>query len=551
MDFVDQLQKNAEPNDERQPVDDKWEENGKAHVPHEEAVRGLRDAMKAVSDMLSSAEEIIRQRILRSPQPTEPTPKTCACHTNGARTAAPTAPARKNVDKATMTTTDLEPPPPPSSHNLKKSKHRKGSDIKPTGNSLDDYLDGAMLGDDDPAFVDAVRGWDAPPAHSVAANASKPLDMFMLDGPELHDVMMKNNIRFANLQAHLQAQAQAQAHAEAQAKVQAQQHHTRQMASSAAPPAYRGISTLSSSSITGKHKAAKVLATKSSEKKAKKRKLTISTSSTDPTSPSSVMSPPANASRRLVRETVANLTAKRVLQIRDFSSVCEYLIEWKELVEPIWVQRRQCAPQGKEVIDKFNKIRLQQARRATRERAAISRTTKSTGEATETAEGDVYIVDRIVGHQGRRSKKQYLVKWDGYDSSENTWEAASKLQREVPEIVDEYEKRVAISVNTQQQKAEGVTQGPEAVAKRESVCKASYDKKKPRPSVASLKSKRRSFAPEENQELVDTDDDVEIMSEVGASDQYPSDEDDRSTFDLENEVVVIDSDDELIDVKSV
>ncbi|ADM11153.1 chromobox protein [Encephalitozoon intestinalis ATCC 50506] len=35
---------------------------------------------------------------------------------------------------------------------------------------------------------------------------------------------------------------------------------------------------------------------------------------------------------------------------------------------------------------------------------------------------NIYVVDKIVGCRKKGGKKQYLVKWEGYSDSENTWE---------------------------------------------------------------------------------------------------------------------------------
>lgn len=40
----------------------------------------------------------------------------------------------------------------------------------------------------------------------------------------------------------------------------------------------------------------------------------------------------------------------------------------------------------------------------------------------------LYVVEKIVGEKIMKRKKHYCVKWDGYSSSENTWEPAQKLK---------------------------------------------------------------------------------------------------------------------------
>ena len=47
-------------------------------------------------------------------------------------------------------------------------------------------------------------------------------------------------------------------------------------------------------------------------------------------------------------------------------------------------------------------------------------------EARVLAQPDVFVVERLLGERrvgsGKRRRKQYLVKWEGFDDAENTWE---------------------------------------------------------------------------------------------------------------------------------
>ena len=56
-------------------------------------------------------------------------------------------------------------------------------------------------------------------------------------------------------------------------------------------------------------------------------------------------------------------------------------------------------------------------------------------------EDDVYVIDRIIDHCfcGRKKTKQYLCKWEGYDMSDNTWEDASNILEDAPDVVTAYE----------------------------------------------------------------------------------------------------------------
>ena len=40
---------------------------------------------------------------------------------------------------------------------------------------------------------------------------------------------------------------------------------------------------------------------------------------------------------------------------------------------------------------------------------------------------DIYTVEKILNHRGPASKRQFLIKWQGFPTSENTWEPESNL----------------------------------------------------------------------------------------------------------------------------
>ncbi|KAG5462033.1 MAG: chromo domain-like protein [Olpidium bornovanus] len=44
------------------------------------------------------------------------------------------------------------------------------------------------------------------------------------------------------------------------------------------------------------------------------------------------------------------------------------------------------------------------------------------------AAGDDFEVERVVGQRQRQGRTQYLVRWTGYDASEDTWEPAEHLR---------------------------------------------------------------------------------------------------------------------------
>ena len=51
--------------------------------------------------------------------------------------------------------------------------------------------------------------------------------------------------------------------------------------------------------------------------------------------------------------------------------------------------------------------------------------------------GGIFVVEAILSKRKYRGRWQYLVKWDGYDDTENTWEPASNLQHLVGDLADQ------------------------------------------------------------------------------------------------------------------
>lgn len=49
-----------------------------------------------------------------------------------------------------------------------------------------------------------------------------------------------------------------------------------------------------------------------------------------------------------------------------------------------------------------------------------------------------YLAEKILGQRIRKGQLQYLVKWKHYPESESTWESASKIQEDVPNLVNLY-----------------------------------------------------------------------------------------------------------------
>lgn len=69
----------------------------------------------------------------------------------------------------------------------------------------------------------------------------------------------------------------------------------------------------------------------------------------------------------------------------------------------------------------------------------LLRTTIRELEAELESEG-LYLVEKIVGKRVRNGHVEYLIKWQNYSSSENTWEPIENLN--CPILVVEFENRL-------------------------------------------------------------------------------------------------------------
>lgn len=53
------------------------------------------------------------------------------------------------------------------------------------------------------------------------------------------------------------------------------------------------------------------------------------------------------------------------------------------------------------------------------------------------SDDNIYSVEKIVDSRIHKGKKQYLIKWEGFPSNENTWEYAKDILSK--ELIEEYE----------------------------------------------------------------------------------------------------------------
>lgn len=153
------------------------------------------------------------------------------------------------------------------------------------------------------------------------------------------------------------------------------------------------------------------------------------------------------------KSRAANLTAEKVLGMRWNFSQKEFKIKWVELDKPSWIARRKCPAQAAQMIEMYVKTQRKQEKAGKRQQkssaASASRSahkSKSGSKSSKKAKqdsgaktDDLFTVEKLIDVRTKYNKRQFLVRWDGYDSSEDTWEYVEELRKYVPDIVKDYE----------------------------------------------------------------------------------------------------------------
>ncbi|KAF4318857.1 hypothetical protein BBO99_00004175 [Phytophthora kernoviae] len=357
---------------------------------------------------------------------------------------------------------------------LKRAKQVDLSSVSPQ-DALDQYLQhGDETSTSSQDFVDNMSGWevsacplerpcgqDAYDNNNTSGRKKKKRDSsYILQGPEdgdgmednlssdddipsdkFHDLLIANGIKLTSMQApeyaapspvgQLQPGA-AQVDAAARLNRPAAKTKTRKRSRMVPPPIVTDLPNRSRS---------------------------VSTTSTPCTQSQS----PEGAYKhdRIGKQIAANLVAEQVLGTRPRGHNKEFQIRWQGVAAPLWITRRRAPGQARALIDEYMRgVRAQEEALASarsgvqsrgKKHAAVKHATnfqkkRTTSEVTAggAAKGEpvFYTVDHIVSHKMHYSKRLYLVRWENYDESENTWEEAAKLRADIPDIVDEYEQRL-------------------------------------------------------------------------------------------------------------
>jgi chromobox protein 5 len=58
------------------------------------------------------------------------------------------------------------------------------------------------------------------------------------------------------------------------------------------------------------------------------------------------------------------------------------------------------------------------------------------GSSGEEEAGDEYVVEAICGSRTRNGVRQFEIKWEGFPSSDNTWEPEENLSHSADKLVD-------------------------------------------------------------------------------------------------------------------
>jgi len=79
------------------------------------------------------------------------------------------------------------------------------------------------------------------------------------------------------------------------------------------------------------------------------------------------------------------------------------------------------------------------------------------GRGESEGEEEEFTVERILDKRVRNSKVEYLIKWEGYPDTENTWEPQENL--DCPDIISAYEDKAAKKKEEKKRKKEAESTG--------------------------------------------------------------------------------------------
>jgi Chromo (CHRromatin Organisation MOdifier) domain/Chromo shadow domain len=111
---------------------------------------------------------------------------------------------------------------------------------------------------------------------------------------------------------------------------------------------------------------------------------------------------------------------------------------------------------------------------------------------------EVFVVEKVVGKRMEGGELQYLLKWEDYPSSDNTWEPASGL--DCPKLVAKFEKRHAEKGKSGKQ---GKATGKRSTTRSAASTRASRSKRR---RATASSSSNSSSSDEFTDEAVDSDD---------------------------------------------
>lgn len=149
---------------------------------------------------------------------------------------------------------------------------------------------------------------------------------------------------------------------------------------------------------------------------------------------------------RMSKSEAAGLTAEAVLGMRWNYSQKEYKVKWVGIDKPVWIARRKCPSQAALLIEVYTKGLRRQRRTGRQQQEEKEKASSSSAQSSKkgkknsgTESESLYTVEKLIGVRTKHNKRQFLVRWDGYDSSEDTWEFVDELRKYVPDIVEDYE----------------------------------------------------------------------------------------------------------------
>eukprot|EP00984_Skeletonema_dohrnii_P003329 scaffold1117_cov187-Skeletonema_dohrnii-CCMP3373.AAC.5 len=139
-----------------------------------------------------------------------------------------------------------------------------------------------------------------------------------------------------------------------------------------------------------------------------------------------------------------------------------------------------------------------------------------------------YEVEAVVGQRKKKGRKEYLIKWKGYASDQNTWEPIANLNKSAREEARAYNSQVSTKGKSPSKRPRLDSSGDDIVVKKEQSCLSEEKKKIAQDADTPGKEHTADDDSPTNQNGKDDDGATKVASAAAIKREFQADTDDES-----------------------